>query len=1108
MGDIFQHGSGGSRGRRASAIAAMGLSTLLITTLAPAGASAAPPSDDVEIPAAATVRALGDIGPVATSQLCQIFPDYCGFFPSPTAGMGIPLGGIGAGNFMINQSGTFGPWWFGGSQGDNHAYEVRALPQAAFHVYEKVGSQEPALTTLATDGPESSNPAQSWESPLPGWNTLSTGDADYSALYPFGWMDYDTEKLSTDVQLKFYSPIVAGEDERSSLPVAYFDLQVTNPSTTDPADVSAMFTMPNVAGHEGIEPATVRDGLTSEYREGKGIKGVTLSSDSEANTPDAYKSEWTIAAKPARGQKVSYVTSWDADGDGSDIYDEFADGTLGNEALDASASAGAIAVSSRLEPGETTTIPFVMTWDFPQVAFQDNSTVWMRRYTEFYGADTNAQNDYVQGSYPFHQSFQIAQDALADRKRNLKDVLAWWQPIVDDSDYPDWLKEAALNQVANVPFHTSLWENGLVSDTYDLEGLAARGLEEHIPSDRAGNEVPGTHNYLGVDANSGGASTNGQGSEIGIYSQIVYSELFPNIERDRMIARAEAIMDPNSQGAPWDFSVTERDGDNPFIAWHQGYGAEPGRSTFIDSPSNNLYRMYDYAQRHDKDGSFLEFVYPAMLRTVGFLQDLLPDDYALPEAPGKNTFNPDQGGMASAYNDTAGTARFDSYTSSLYILALEAMIEAGKMKGESEAVIEGWETALTAARADFEELFWLEDEGYYQYRALVLDDKGTPDDSSDDTRGDSRTAHNATFLSQWLAERAGLDNVVDYDHYETHLETAPTILAKSGVPMADYAFAAYQVSAGKTLGNDTLVQQGLKMGADVARDLWDNPDNHMEFNTPNTYGGTFGNLYPGWEGNLAVWQIFDAIDTEVSKAALRATLESTEALVETDYTAASWSELHQAEEAATAAMWSNSNNQKQIDRVERKLVKAVEGLKSGDKTAPTIAVKPESKGRDGVFSTVSFALSDDGKVDRLTLNGAEKDLTDNAYSDLNAIIPGVFGAKAGSNELKVQDTAGNVAKLDFVLDVTAPSVTVKDGKADTVGDAAKGYRSVSFKLADEYKVDKLTLNGVEKDLTDNKWSDLNQVKPGAFGAAVGANELTVYDVAGNATTLTFTLITG
>jgi non-lysosomal glucosylceramidase len=223
------------RTRRASALVALGVTTLLIATSLPGvAASADEPDEGFDVPASATVRSLGDIGDATVSQICQFYPQYSAFFPSPTPGMGIPLGGIGAGTFMINQSGTFGPWWFGGAQRTAHTYEVRALPQAAFHVYEKVGTGSASLTTLATDVPHEPNPVPSWESPLAGWNTLEKADADYSALYPFGWMDFNSDKLSTDVKLRFYPLIVAGEDKRTSLPVAYFDLQVTNPSSTEP----------------------------------------------------------------------------------------------------------------------------------------------------------------------------------------------------------------------------------------------------------------------------------------------------------------------------------------------------------------------------------------------------------------------------------------------------------------------------------------------------------------------------------------------------------------------------------------------------------------------------------------------------------------------------------------------------------------------------------------------------------------------------------------------------------------------------------------------------------------------------------------------------------
>lgn len=103
------------------------------------------------------------------------------------------------------------------------------------------------------------------------------------------------------------------------------------------------------------------------------------------------------------------------------------------------------------------------------------------------------------------------------------------------------------------------------------------------------------------------------------------------------------------------------------------------------------------------------------------------------------------------------------------------------------------------------------------------------------------------------------------------------------------------------------------------------------------------------------------------------------------------------------------------------------------------------------------------------------------------------------------DIAGNatVLQINFTVDNTGPTITVKP---ESIGSGST-WSNVSFQLFDANQVDKLTLNGVEKDLTDNNWSDLNGVTVGQFGAIEGLNTLVVYDVAGNSTTLVFTIDT-
>lgn len=102
------------------------------------------------------------------------------------------------------------------------------------------------------------------------------------------------------------------------------------------------------------------------------------------------------------------------------------------------------------------------------------------------------------------------------------------------------------------------------------------------------------------------------------------------------------------------------------------------------------------------------------------------------------------------------------------------------------------------------------------------------------------------------------------------------------------------------------------------------------------------------------------------------------------------------------------------------------------------------------------------------------------------------------------DYAGNTSTSEsnsFIIDRTPPTITVKDG---FIGDKdAKIFSNVSFKLFDEFKVDKYVLNGQTVDFTNNKWSDANfqNIKS---KLVEGLNTFVLYDVAGNSTAYEFT----
>lgn len=856
-----------------------------------ADSSKAVTRDFFPIPDAALVRPLGAI-PVGTCapppawQACQgdnsvegpsAAGSILGDYPVSVPGLGIPVGGVGAGSFMINQAGTFGPWNFGGAQGS--VWENRILPQAAFHVREQIGASSPMVRTLATKGPANtgtSGPvsARSWGSPLPAWNTLQTGEGSYGALYPFGWMTY--KPFQTDVSMRFFSPIVAGEDRRTSLPLVYFDVRIAN-HTSSPADMSVMFTMPNAPSHvAGTKPdpsspdgaTSTRTGYHSRYSSMNGVQAVTMSADDPSNTTDAANSEWTIAAMPAPGQKVTYTTSWNADGDGSDVYAPFTNSaSLPNTPMDSSASAGAISVSAKLQPGQVATIPFAMAWDFPQIGFQDNSTVWMRRYADFYGAQETSTNDYVAGSYPFHQSSNIARDGLQAHDQALQGVLGWWQPIATDPTYPQVLRTAALNQLSQLVFSNSFWEGGLVRNTVIPTGFSAAGAGQHLDASR-----PGSHLFGIMDGGGGGVANEGWTDNIETHGYKAYFKLFPNLMKGTLEAEAEASALAPHQNTPQ--GLYSPNGD-PFIQFDNGANPAiqdgsaapaPGQTQWLDIPSNFIFECYAYS-KITGNTAFLQTVYPAIKRNIAYLQQTIPAGSYLPfDAP-----------LFANIFDTVPQGNVGVYNSELYLLSLEAGVAAGTQLGDDPSYVAGLQADLTLAKAEFEVTLWDPVQNYYRFNVAS-------------PNGDAAFAD--TFFAQHLAEQVGLPDLVRQTNHQSELTAtyqdflrhdstgaltgAPMLEQPGGLEAPDgyyppevsfvivgtnYTMAADYYQTGKRYNRPDLEGDAIQLASAVATQTWLNPNNGFQFDPPFGYSDTDPTVYayPAYSMASSIWDLMDTI---------------------------------------------------------------------------------------------------------------------------------------------------------------------------------------------------------------------------------------------------------
>ncbi len=680
---------------------------------------------------------------------------------------GVPLGGVGAGNFMFNLCGTFGPWEF-----KTGVHEEKFLPQGAFHLFEKAGPLPPSVRTLATEGL------------LPAWNAWPKGAGQYSALYPKAWFDF--YGALADISLKQFTPIIPHNYRETSLPVGVFQFRVVNPRT-DTLAIALMFSFPNAGYADDI-----RTGLRTAVRCTEEIVAVVMSADSPLNPSVTQGSEWCIATRQRLGA-VSVCPSWNASGSGADLYADFADGRLSDAPLDASGSAAALAVTVRLGPGAETTVPFVLSWYFPRVRFGEG-TEWYRRYTEYFGTD------------PGH-AFDVAAMALAHVEAWEEEVDRWQGLIVDESRYPEWLKQAALNELYYDTFGGVFWENGCIT----------RPEESSY-----GTLPPDDHKYFCMECQ---AYPMCETFDVRHYECRHYLELWPEIERDVLRWFADYIANDPEGKAPHDAGMPSQD---PFFRF-SGYGGD-----WQDMPSKFIQQVYAY-YRKTGDEDFLRFVWPACKKTYRYMKTKDSNGNGLPDY-GNTTY------------DTWGFVGDNLLCSGLWIGALQAMSNMAAHLGETGLQAEV-ERTLQVAKQVLDLLFWQEELGYYRLdsRSTAIMADGLNGQRYCETTGLSPIlppARIASHLHQ-VFERC-VAPLTDFtgdgigDMGAVNGRNADGSPLPSGQPNEVWTGSSYFVAAsmyrwGRELGDESLMQRAFHTAYGVYYQTWVNERTAYFFNTPEAW---------------------------------------------------------------------------------------------------------------------------------------------------------------------------------------------------------------------------------------------------------------------------------
>jgi len=292
----------------------------------------------------------------------------------------LPIGGIGTGTVSLGGRGNLQDWEIMNrpAKGYNPGPGIqRTAPFFAIYVHK--GDKK---ITKILEGPvplfayEGSSGAVATNH---GWPRFR--HASFDAAYPFGQVHLWDSTVPVRVTIKAFNPMIPGDPDNSGIPLALFRVVLKNVSG-DKLDASVCYSMQNFIGEDGHGGLAI--GNRNEFREEKRLKGIFMSSSGV--NPAAE--QWGTMAVTTTADHVSYRTHWKPWRWGTsllDFRDDFSrDGRLEERpGMLEKKPMASLAASVTIPAGETHTLDFYLTWDFPNRKAWSDSML-LNYYSEHY----------------------------------------------------------------------------------------------------------------------------------------------------------------------------------------------------------------------------------------------------------------------------------------------------------------------------------------------------------------------------------------------------------------------------------------------------------------------------------------------------------------------------------------------------------------------------------------------------------------------------------------------------------------------------------------------------------------------------------------------------
>jgi uncharacterized protein (DUF608 family) len=369
-----------------------------------------------------------------------------------------PIGGLGTGNINL------------GGRGDIRELEIFNRPNKGVHpdmTFFSIWVREEGKEAVAKILEKKLIP------PYVGWmgfprNQLAGvsrfEELTFKGEYPFANLVYEDKKVSAEVSLEAYNPFIPLSPKKSGIPAAIFNWKIKN-NKNSKMKVSVAFSMLNPIKTKDENNNLSFGKNLNQYIDDGSFRGVKMSSN-RASLEDLEHGSISFVTTE---KNVEVQTRWYRGGwwDNAHIFwDDFAnDGRLqqtrnSEESEEGRSDVATLLVHIELAPGEEKTIPFYLTWFFPNRDNYWNSKeeVSGKKFRNYYATQ-------------FHDAWDVARYLVTNIGAFFTETKSF-HDLLFESSYPSYLIDAISSQ-------TSSLKTNLVMRTEDGKLFGFEGLSDN-----------------------------------------------------------------------------------------------------------------------------------------------------------------------------------------------------------------------------------------------------------------------------------------------------------------------------------------------------------------------------------------------------------------------------------------------------------------------------------------------------------------------------------------------------------------------------------------------------------------------------------------------------